>query len=247
MAIIVICPACNARLKLSDDQAGERIECFRPECDAIITVPPSTPSEEEEGVSLSDFNLLGYLILLVVGVFLLFWSFRAFLRAERSDQVAILVAVGILAFLAVASSVVSLVWKCKWLVGLAYTLMSTALTVLFVVIYAMAGRSTQQVIIAVALIIAAWGVIVTVVSFASRCSWLEAACYTAEALGGIVMAVGMAFGLLGTVFLHFFANSSTSHGHSGRVVSCRRCGTVIDNSSIRLNMHNCPVCGNFVM
>ena len=42
MAIVVTCSACNTRLTLGDDRAGDRFEC--PQCDAMIKVPgPAQP------------------------------------------------------------------------------------------------------------------------------------------------------------------------------------------------------------
>ncbi|MBN9120624.1 MAG: hypothetical protein J0I06_15975 [Planctomycetes bacterium] len=41
MAIVVTCSACNTRLTLGDDRAGDRFEC--PQCDATIKVPGPSP------------------------------------------------------------------------------------------------------------------------------------------------------------------------------------------------------------
>jgi hypothetical protein len=243
MAIIVICRACMARVRLGDDRAGELLECPRPDCDAIITVPPPPPDEDDEEVSLRDFKLLGFVLLLVLAVFIALLSVRAFLRASLNVQVGIVIAAVSLAMLAITATVVSEVRKCRWLVGLAYTLVGASPIALF----AMADRDLRLVIFAIAFLLGWLSLVVGVISSAERCSLSEGVGHTLAGLATIIVGVGKVLGEILLVLVVGFLLSGGSHGqgHRGRVVSCRRCGTVIDASS-PWYMHHCPVCGRLM-
>jgi predicted Zn finger-like uncharacterized protein len=54
MAIAAQCPECNAKFKVSDDQAGERVEC--PRCGATLTAPdePEPAPRRKPALSLDD-------------------------------------------------------------------------------------------------------------------------------------------------------------------------------------------------
>jgi len=243
MAIIVICRACKARVRLGDDRAGELLECPRPDCDAIITVPPLPPPDEDEAeeVSLRDFKLLAFVLLFVLAVFITLLSVRAFLRASQSVQVTILLSVWSVAMMAFTATVVSAVRKCRWLVGLAYTLVGASPIALF----AMADTDLRLVMFAIAALVGWLSLVAGVISSAERCSFWEGVGHTLAGSAKIIVALAT---LLLFVIVAFSASGGSHghrHGHSGRVVSCRRCGTVIDTSS-PWHLHNCPVCGNLM-
>ncbi len=244
MAIIVICRACKARVRLSDDRAGDTIECPRSDCDAIITVPTTPPDEDEEGVSVGDFKLLAFLLLLVLALFIIILSVRAFLRASQNVQVGIVVTVGLGLLLVLAATVVSAVRKCRWWVGLAYTLLGFVCLLVGaspIVLFSLASRDLRLVMFAIAFLLGWLTIIAFVISSAEQCSFWEGVGHTLAASAKIF--VGLATLLL--VIVVAFSASGGSHGHGGRIVPCRRCGTVRDSSS-PLHMHHCPICGNFM-
>lgn len=204
------CLACGKRLKAKSDDAGGLASCL---CGYKLMIPgraivyrssqpedtPQNCAEEEshdaelrdeqEGISIRDFKLLGLLLLPVLAVFITVWSLHAFLRAERSVQATIAAAVGAVAVMVVSTAVVTVVRKCRWWEGVAYTAIGLAIlavTAAMVVSFAMADWATQKGIIVVVFVTGGLALSATIVSRVKECGWWEGLGYT---LKGICTAV----------------------------------------------------------
>ncbi|HEY2784568.1 MAG TPA: hypothetical protein VGJ05_06285, partial [Fimbriiglobus sp.] len=150
-------------------------------------------TKEQGSLKVSDFGLLGLLLLLVIVVIGIFCSIHTTLQTERNVQVATISSVGALVAVALATMLISTGLNCNWREGFAYTVCGlTGLVICAtpVILFAMADSTTQTRILVTIVIAGALALCATIVSQVKECGWWEGLAYS---LVYIILAVTCLF------------------------------------------------------